>query len=305
MPTLRVRLLEGKTLLAADIDGKRRNLSSFLCDQNAQKKEKKPLTIESVWKRKGNSDPYAILTVGDQNYKSRIILKTLNPLWNQTFEFPISDPNTQVLRIDVFDHDDIGSDDSLGSAVCSFDDLILGIEKLIWMRLEGGSEGENITGIVKKETLKNIANIFGSKKRSSSSSTEQSHHQQHQRHKSHKNRNQGQIKMGLTALDFNGTDINVSSSFLTCSSSSCLPMYNSSLPLFTASLMIPTSDMGPIPPGYAFPKPSLQPSSLNAYFQNIIPESSLHSMYSTQSSTLVECANPTHAEIYTPTPLVP
>lgn len=35
---------------------------------------------------KGKSDPYAVLTVGNQRFKTKTIKETLNPKWNEVYE---------------------------------------------------------------------------------------------------------------------------------------------------------------------------------------------------------------------------
>lgn len=35
---------------------------------------------------KGKSDPYAVLTVGNQRFKTKTIKETLNPRWNEVYE---------------------------------------------------------------------------------------------------------------------------------------------------------------------------------------------------------------------------
>lgn len=37
---------------------------------------------------KGKSDPYAVLTVGNQRFKTKTIKETLNPRWNEVYEVP-------------------------------------------------------------------------------------------------------------------------------------------------------------------------------------------------------------------------
>lgn len=54
------------------------------------------------------------LRVGSSSWrKSKIIQKTLNPDWNETFVLPVGDPQKDCLEIRVFDHD-ILVDDALG-----------------------------------------------------------------------------------------------------------------------------------------------------------------------------------------------
>ncbi|CAN2389070.1 Extended, partial [Pristimantis euphronides] len=76
---------------------------------------------------KGKSDPYAILKVGNQNFKSRTIKENLNPHWNEMYEFVIHEVPGQDLEIDLFDEDP-DKDDFLGS-------LIIGLESVMKDRI--------------------------------------------------------------------------------------------------------------------------------------------------------------------------
>lgn len=63
----------------------------------------------------GKSDPYVILELNNQKKKSKTIKKTLNPIFNENFEFEInkSISNNQKLNVTVYDYDFLVSDDFL------------------------------------------------------------------------------------------------------------------------------------------------------------------------------------------------
>uniref|UniRef100_A0AAV2LKK0 C2 domain-containing protein n=2 Tax=Knipowitschia caucasica TaxID=637954 RepID=A0AAV2LKK0_KNICA len=64
--------------------------------------------------RSGTSDPYVKFKMdGRTFYKSKVVYKNLNPLWNETFSMPVKDLN-QKLYIKVYDRD-ITTDDFMGS----------------------------------------------------------------------------------------------------------------------------------------------------------------------------------------------
>eukprot|EP01147_Barroeca_monosierra_P011350 gene11349-3382_t len=67
--------------------------------------------------RSGSSDPYAVLSLGKNSYKTNYLSKTINPDWNEECLLRL-DPGSNIreLRIDVFDHDRFGND-YMGSAV--------------------------------------------------------------------------------------------------------------------------------------------------------------------------------------------
>lgn len=60
----------------------------------------------------GSSDPYCILEVEGQSEKSKVCTNTLNPTYNENFEFRIERGN-EVLKISVWDLDkgDLKGDD--------------------------------------------------------------------------------------------------------------------------------------------------------------------------------------------------
>uniref|UniRef100_A0A8C4ZQY4 Multiple C2 domains, transmembrane 2b n=1 Tax=Gadus morhua TaxID=8049 RepID=A0A8C4ZQY4_GADMO len=63
----------------------------------------------------GTSDPYVKFKLeGKTFYKSRVIYKNLNPVWNESFVLPIKELE-QVLHVNVYDRD-LTSDDFMGSA---------------------------------------------------------------------------------------------------------------------------------------------------------------------------------------------
>ncbi len=64
----------------------------------------------------GKSDPFVVLTLTEQTFKTKMIKNTLDPTWNETFEILIHDPAVQLLELEVFDDDfGIAKNDSLGN----------------------------------------------------------------------------------------------------------------------------------------------------------------------------------------------
>jgi hypothetical protein len=63
----------------------------------------------------GYSDPYVVVRCGAQTRRTRIIKKTLQPIWEETFDFKgCLDELIVGIRLVVLDHDDVGMDDVLG-----------------------------------------------------------------------------------------------------------------------------------------------------------------------------------------------
>ncbi|XP_026233753.1 multiple C2 and transmembrane domain-containing protein 2-like isoform X2 [Anabas testudineus] len=72
--------------------------------------------------RCGTSDPYVKFKLdGKTFYKSKVVYKNLNPIWNETFSIPVKDLS-QKLHIKVYDRD-LTTDDFMGSASVLLSDL--------------------------------------------------------------------------------------------------------------------------------------------------------------------------------------
>jgi len=74
----------------------------------------------------GKSDPYCVLKMGDQVYKTKFINQNLNPIWNEVATFD-SETGHEFIEVDVFDRDDFGKDDFEGSFKIRVDDSTLGL----------------------------------------------------------------------------------------------------------------------------------------------------------------------------------
>ncbi|BFG28213.1 ADP-ribosylation factor GTPase-activating protein AGD12 [Prunus yedoensis var. nudiflora] len=69
------------------------------------------------------SDPYVILTLGQQTLQTTIIKSNLNPVWNE--ELMLSVPQQfGALQLQVFDHDTFSADDIMGEAEVDLQPLI-------------------------------------------------------------------------------------------------------------------------------------------------------------------------------------
>ncbi|XP_073130463.1 synaptotagmin-5-like isoform X1 [Henckelia pumila] len=60
----------------------------------------------------GKSDPFVVLIMkkSEQKYKTRVLNDTLNPVWNQTFDFVVENGLHELLILEVYDHDTFGKD---------------------------------------------------------------------------------------------------------------------------------------------------------------------------------------------------
>ncbi|XP_047445778.1 extended synaptotagmin-2-like isoform X2 [Mugil cephalus] len=62
---------------------------------------------------KGKSDPYGVIQVGTDLFKSKVIHETVNPRWNEVYEVLVYDHSGTSLQIELFD-EDTDKDDFLG-----------------------------------------------------------------------------------------------------------------------------------------------------------------------------------------------
>ena len=77
--------------------------------------------------RGGTSDPYAVLSHGKQQHKTKVISKNLNPVWNERFLMIIDAvgfrPVTPLV-LSVLDKDIIGSDDAIGDTALDLEHIL-------------------------------------------------------------------------------------------------------------------------------------------------------------------------------------
>ncbi|KAK4741659.1 hypothetical protein SAY87_025247 [Trapa incisa] len=62
-----------------------------------------------------SSDPYVVVTMGDQKLKTRTIKNNCNPEWNEHLTLAVIDPNFPIL-LTVYDKDTFTADDKMGEA---------------------------------------------------------------------------------------------------------------------------------------------------------------------------------------------
>ncbi|KAK9058023.1 hypothetical protein SSX86_022863 [Deinandra increscens subsp. villosa] len=70
-----------------------------------------------------SSDPYVVLTLGNQKAQTTVRNSNLNPVWNE--ELMLSVPqNYKAVKLQVFDHDTFSADDIMGEAEIDIQPLI-------------------------------------------------------------------------------------------------------------------------------------------------------------------------------------
>jgi len=70
----------------------------------------------------GKSDPYGVFTLGSQKVKSKIKKSTLEPVWNETFQFCVQSLDEKLL-LKVWDYDLGRKSDHMGDASIDLADL--------------------------------------------------------------------------------------------------------------------------------------------------------------------------------------
>ncbi|CAG9863139.1 unnamed protein product [Phyllotreta striolata] len=90
---------------------------------------------------KSKSDPYAVLVVGDQTFKSETIPSDVNPKWDYWCEFVILESTGQELVISVWDEDPT-EDEFLGRVAVDISTLIKAGLSDMWLVLEDVKHGD-------------------------------------------------------------------------------------------------------------------------------------------------------------------
>ncbi|KAL4387711.1 hypothetical protein GQ457_09G025840 [Hibiscus cannabinus] len=70
-----------------------------------------------------SSDPYVMLTLGQQSVKTRVIKNNLNPVWNESLMLSIPD-NIPPLKVIVYDKDTFSHDDFMGESEIDIQPLV-------------------------------------------------------------------------------------------------------------------------------------------------------------------------------------
>ncbi|KAK1125389.1 hypothetical protein K0M31_005758 [Melipona bicolor] len=116
-----------------------------------------PMDIE------GLSDPYVKFRLGTEKYKSKVVHKTLNPVWLEQFDLHLyEDPYLgQELEVTVWDRDKSHQDDLMGRTVIDLATLERETTHRLWRDLEDGSGNIflllTISGTTASETISDLA----------------------------------------------------------------------------------------------------------------------------------------------------
>ncbi|XP_016172220.1 synaptotagmin-4 [Arachis ipaensis] len=90
----------------------------------------------------GKADPFVVLTLkkSEKKLKTRVVNESLNPVWNQTFDFVVEDGLHEMLIVEVWDHDTFGKD-KMGKVIMTLTKVILEGEYQETYTLEGAKSG--------------------------------------------------------------------------------------------------------------------------------------------------------------------
>lgn len=90
----------------------------------------------------GKSDPFVVLTLkkAETKNKTRVVNDSLNPVWNQTFDFVVEDGLHDMLIVEVWDHDTFGKD-YMGRCILTLTRVILEGEYKERFVLDGAKSG--------------------------------------------------------------------------------------------------------------------------------------------------------------------
>ncbi|KAF2919081.1 synaptotagmin-5 [Oryza sativa Japonica Group] len=91
----------------------------------------------------GKADPFVVLYLkkGETKKKTRVVTETLNPIWNQTFDFVVEDALHDLLMVEVWDHDTFGKD-YIGRCILTLTRVILEGEFQDEFVLQGAKSGK-------------------------------------------------------------------------------------------------------------------------------------------------------------------
>ncbi|KAG8066460.1 hypothetical protein GUJ93_ZPchr0004g39451 [Zizania palustris] len=91
----------------------------------------------------GKSDPYVVLSLkkSKTKYKTRVVNESLNPVWNQTFDFVVEDGLHDMLMLEVYDHDTFRRD-YMGRCILTLTKVLIEEDYKDSFILEGAKTGK-------------------------------------------------------------------------------------------------------------------------------------------------------------------
>ncbi|KAL0978296.1 hypothetical protein UPYG_G00168550 [Umbra pygmaea] len=90
--------------------------------------------------KKGKSDPYVKINIGEITFKSLVIKENLNPIWNEMFETVMTPRPGQDVQVELYDKD-MDKDDFMGRCHISMSDVISSQQADQWYTLKDVKSG--------------------------------------------------------------------------------------------------------------------------------------------------------------------
>lgn len=91
---------------------------------------------------KGSPDPYAVLEVGAQKFRSETKKNQSNPKWDEIFEAFVDNSTGQELEIFLYDHDLASKDSKIGNVDIKIQSVVEEGMQDIWLPLEKAKQGK-------------------------------------------------------------------------------------------------------------------------------------------------------------------
>eukprot|EP01121_Diplochlamys_sp_Union-15-3_P014983 TRINITY_DN4861_c0_g1_i1.p1 TRINITY_DN4861_c0_g1~~TRINITY_DN4861_c0_g1_i1.p1 ORF type:complete len:130 (+),score=32.81 TRINITY_DN4861_c0_g1_i1:54-443(+) len=94
----------------------------------------------------GKSDPYVVLQVGHEyhwgkdQWKTKAKPNTSNPVWHETFDIPIKESTKDLIKVTLYDKDDVSADDFIGQTVLDLASLKNGVPTKVSPNLKQGGK---------------------------------------------------------------------------------------------------------------------------------------------------------------------
>ncbi|XP_076667035.1 extended synaptotagmin-like protein 2 isoform X2 [Andrena cerasifolii] len=108
---------------------------------------------------KGKSDPYAIINVGAQEFRTKTIDNTVNPKWDFWCECAVTSAIAQQITVLLWDYDDTKGDESLGRATIEVSRVKKKGNIDTWVSLEQAKHGMLHLRLTWLQLSKNVADL--------------------------------------------------------------------------------------------------------------------------------------------------
>ena len=84
----------------------------------------------------GKSDPYIVVSIGARKFETRVIKKTVNPVYGEIWETEVEIVKSESLHISVWDQDRSKEDDFMGQVRVPLKSLVERGETDLWLTLD-------------------------------------------------------------------------------------------------------------------------------------------------------------------------